>query len=239
MFVVVLEVIITLLWPQISDHRCNMITPKIEDFDNWHSIKNRYVYFMSDIIFYFLAALVAFYVTYLLEIVNRRAFLDHRKCVESKFKLTFEKDEQERLLSSCLPRHLMKKVRDDIRSRFVCQINEPSYRTALSDSSYRNGRLCSNSQQQKVSGSNGSISRPFKELYIDKYQNVTILYADIVNSMLLTQRLKSPKALIETLNKLFGRFDSRAEVRFDVTVVAKLHHAKRQKHTNSMHAYDE
>ncbi|OTF69982.1 hypothetical protein BLA29_015004 [Euroglyphus maynei] len=49
-------------------------------------------------------------------------------------------------------------------------------------------------------------------MYIDKYSNVTILYADIVNSMALTQTLQSPKALVEALNNLFCRFDSRAEV---------------------------
>ncbi|CAG2107280.1 unnamed protein product [Medioppia subpectinata] len=120
-------------------------------------------------------------------IVNRRAFLDHRRCVESKFKLTFEKDQQERLLGSCLPQHLMKKVKRDIRERFAQHM------------------------EQHDSTRQASISRPFSELYIEKYTDVTILYADIVNSMLLTQSLESPQDLVETLNELFGRFDTRAE----------------------------
>ncbi|CAG2118731.1 unnamed protein product, partial [Medioppia subpectinata] len=103
------------------------------------------------------------------------------------FKLTFEKDQQERLLGSCLPQHLMKKVKRDIRERFAQHM------------------------EQHDSTRQASISRPFSELYIEKYTDVTILYADIVNSMLLTQSLESPQDLVETLNELFGRFDTRAE----------------------------
>lgn len=104
--IVGIEVAITFLAPSLSDQRCYAFSSL--GFDK---LGNQGAYaFASDMLFYLCAVLVAFYVTYLLEIVNRRAFLDHRKCVESKYKLTFEKDEQERLLSSCLPRHLMKKV---------------------------------------------------------------------------------------------------------------------------------
>ncbi|KAH9413544.1 hypothetical protein DERP_008022 [Dermatophagoides pteronyssinus] len=182
------------------------------------------------------SGLVAFYVTYLLEIVNRRAFLDHRKCVESKYKLTFERDEQERLLASCLPKHLMKKVRNDIRSRFTGNWSSSisSNRSMINNNNtvinvdgnnnndndeHRNQIHSTKSNidhphhhhHHHKSGSNGSIGRPFSEMYIDKYSNVTILYADIVNSMALTQTLQSPKALVEALNNLFCRFDCRAE----------------------------
>jgi class 3 adenylate cyclase len=95
----------------------------------------------------------------------------------------FERDQQEQLLNSCLPKHLMEKVRDDIKERFTLRFG-----------------------QQR----DNSISRPFTELYIEKHTNVTILYADIVNSMLLGSSL-DPKELVETLDELFGRFDARAE----------------------------
>ena len=223
--------------------------------------KTEISHLLADMLFYLLAAGVAFYVTYLLEIVNRRAFLDHRKCVESKYKLTHEKDEQERLLSSCLPRHLMKKVREDIRSRFTMNRDPRHFTTTTTTASAsfasrtpssshlrgsvkkcgssldannngvstaNNGGYISSSEtansnrtataaatsssNNQHGGSNGNISRPFKELYIDKHENVTILFADIINSMLLTSVLSSPKALVETLNDLFGRFDACAEV---------------------------
>jgi hypothetical protein len=188
--IVVLEIIVTLVWPHISDSNCQNMTPQNRtDFEKFSIFYERYKYICSDLLFYLFAALVAYYVSFLLEIVNRRAFLDHRRCVESKFKLNFEKDQQEQLLGSCLPKHLMRKVRSDIRERFTQHFE---------------------SQENK-----NSFSRPFSELYIEKYKDVTILYADIVNSMLLTQSLESPKALVETLNGLFGRFDSRAEVSFN------------------------
>nr|XP_027200496.1 adenylate cyclase type 8-like [Dermatophagoides pteronyssinus] len=206
-------------------------------FYQWsQAIRYRGFYLLSDILFYLLAGLVAFYVTYLLEIVNRRAFLDHRKCVESKYKLTFERDEQERLLASCLPKHLMKKVRNDIRSRFTGNWSSSisSNRSMINNNNtvinvdgnnnndndeHRNQIHSTKSNidhphhhhHHHKSGSNGSIGRPFSEMYIDKYSNVTILYADIVNSMALTQTLQSPKALVEALNNLFCRFDCRAE----------------------------
>ena len=52
--------------------------------------------------------------------------------------------------------------------------------------------------------------KSFNELYMEKHTDVSILYADIVNSMLLAAKL-TPNELIETLNDLFGRFDEAAE----------------------------
>lgn len=172
--IVILELTVSILWPHINGLSCNIL-----------GLPSGYKYLISDLLFYLFAAMVANYITFLLEIVNRRAFLDHRYCVESKFKLNFERDQQEQLLNSCLPKHLMQKVRDDIRERFIL-----TYETRHN---------------------NSSISRPFAELYIEKHKNVTILFADIVNSMLLAQSF-SPKELVETLNELYGKFDVRAEV---------------------------
>ena len=193
--IIMSEITVTLVWPHISDSNCQALTPHfLSGNDERNKTDKQFLdyydeskYILSDLFFYICAALIAYYVGYLLEIVVRRAFLDHRRCVESKFKLNLEKDQQERLLSSCLPQHLMEKVRQDIRTKFALHMD---------------------SHENK-----NSISRPFTELYIEKFTNVTVLYADIVNSMLLTQSLESPQVLVETLNGLFGRFDSRAEVR--------------------------
>lgn len=140
-----------------------------------------YKYAIADLTFYFVSAMIGFVMTYMLEIANRRAFFDHRKCVHSKFKMQFEKEQQDQLLNSCLPRHLAERVKADIR------------------------RVSANlTHDQKAP------SRPFNELYVEKYSNVSILYADIVNSMTLAAKL-SPHDLVETLNDLFGRFDASAE----------------------------
>ena len=182
------EITVTLIWPHISDSNCQALTPFSSETSTYSFLDyyDKYKFIASDLFFYICAALIAYFVGFLIETVVRRAFLDHRRCVESKFKLNLEKEQQERLLASCLPQHLMEKVRRDIRTKFAQHMD---------------------SHENK-----NSISRPFTELYIEKFSNVTVLYADIVNSMLLTQSLESPQALVETLNGLFGRFDSRAEV---------------------------
>lgn len=136
---------------------------------------------VADVIFYVFSALFGFYMTFLLEITNRRAFMDHRCCVESTFKLDYEQEQQEQLLNSCLPRHLIESVRKDIRDVISKLV-----------------------RHQRTS------PKPFNKLFVEKYKDVSILYADIVNSMVLTASL-SPNDLVETLNELFGRFDESAE----------------------------
>lgn len=138
-------------------------------------------YAIADTLFYSLGAFIGFFLTFLLEIADRKAFLDHRSCVESKFKLDYEKEQQDSLLSSCLPGHLMERVRNDLKA--VISMKNASF---------------------------AARRKPFNELYVEKYKNVSILYADIVNSMLLATKL-TPNQLVETLNILFGRFDESSE----------------------------
>ncbi|XP_023319662.1 adenylate cyclase type 2 [Eurytemora carolleeae] len=52
----------------------------------------------------------------------------------------------------------------------------------------------------------------FKDLYIEKFNDVTIVFADICNFTPLTVTLK-PQELVETLNDLFGKFDDAAKER--------------------------
>jgi class 3 adenylate cyclase len=54
--------------------------------------------------------------------------------------------------------------------------------------------------------------KPFSDLFVDYHNNVTILYADIVNFTPLTVKLKADE-LVATLNELFGRFDDAAQTR--------------------------
>jgi len=49
------------------------------------------------------------------------------------------------------------------------------------------------------------------QLFVERHNNVTILFADIVNFTPLTVTL-SPEDLVETLNQLFGEFDEAAKV---------------------------
>ena len=53
--------------------------------------------------------------------------------------------------------------------------------------------------------------KPFKELFVEKHDTVSILFADICGFTPLTTTLSVSK-LVETLNDLFGKFDEAAEV---------------------------
>ena len=47
-------------------------------------------------------------------------------------------------------------------------------------------------------------NRAFNELFVERHENVSILFADICNFTQLTTRLSVEK-LVETLNDLFGK----------------------------------
>lgn len=51
----------------------------------------------------------------------------------------------------------------------------------------------------------------FHEMHVQRHNNVSILYADIVNFTPLSERLTASD-LVKTLNELFGRFDQIAQV---------------------------
>lgn len=138
-------------------------------------------YSVADIIFYASSAMIGFQITFLLEIATRRTFLNHRYCIQSTYKLNYEKEQQEQLLRSCFPQHLIEQIRDEIRNAISRMYKQQA-----------------------------TPFKPFYNLYVEKYENVTILYADIVNSMTLTDKLR-PAELVETLNELYGRFDESAE----------------------------
>ncbi|XP_052738694.1 adenylate cyclase type 2-like [Bicyclus anynana] len=116
------------------------------------------------------------------EIVTRRSFLDRRACVESTLRLKFVKDQEERLMLSILPEHIVSRVRQDIRNMFM-NIRSPS-------------------QSHNM--------RSFSQLYVEEHENVSILYADVVNYTQISTTL-SPLRMVELLNELFGRFDEASE----------------------------
>ncbi|XP_026732107.1 adenylate cyclase type 2-like [Trichoplusia ni] len=136
----------------------------------------------SDIIYLIGVNLMGVYFRLMNEIVTRRSFLDRRACVESTLRLKFVKDQEERLMTSILPEHIVSKVRHDIRNMFLGLDTQP-----LSQS-----------------------MKPFNQLYVEEHDNVSILYADVVNYTMISTTL-SPMRMVELLNELFGRFDEASE----------------------------
>ncbi|XP_046910110.2 adenylate cyclase type 2-like [Dermatophagoides farinae] len=129
----------------------------------------------SEIIVYVYTALFGLYIKGLLEKNIRRAFENY---IESKYNIYQVQKEQEQILKSCLPKHLIDRVRKDLKEVI--------------------------DQQGRV------VSRRFQKLYIKKYDNVSILFADIVNSVTLTASLNANE-LVETLDDMFGTFDKCAD----------------------------
>ncbi|KAG6447320.1 hypothetical protein O3G_MSEX004919 [Manduca sexta] len=136
----------------------------------------------SDIIYLIGVNLMGVYFRLMNEIVTRRSFLDRRACVESTLRLKFVKDQEERLMTSILPEHIVSKVRQDIRNMFM------------------------GLETQNM----GYAMKSFNQLYVEEHDNVSILYADVVNYTMISTTL-SPMRMVELLNELFGRFDEASE----------------------------
>ncbi|GBP13221.1 hypothetical protein EVAR_93171_1 [Eumeta japonica] len=140
------------------------------------------VVLLSDIIYLAGVNLMGIYFRLMNEVITRRSFLDRRACVESTLRLKFVKDQEERLMLNILPEHIVSKVRQDIRNIFTeIQSHRLSYHM-----------------------------RSFNQLYVEEHDNVSILYADVVNYTMISTTL-SPLRMVELLNELFGRFDEASE----------------------------
>ncbi|XP_026481504.1 adenylate cyclase type 2-like [Ctenocephalides felis] len=63
--------------------------------------------------------------------------------------------------------------------------------------------------QTPENNTSGAAAR-FHEMHVQRHNNVSILYADIVNFTPLSEKL-SASDLVKTLNELFGRFDQIAQ----------------------------
>ncbi|XP_049813125.1 adenylate cyclase type 2-like [Schistocerca nitens] len=136
----------------------------------------------TEVIYMACINLIGIFFRLLNEIAIRRTFLDHRANIETTFKLQFEKSQEEHLMLSILPRHIVDVVKEDIWSIFQhIKLNQSPLK-----------------------------KKPFSGMYVREHDNVTILYADVVNYASLTVSLPVTK-LVETLNELFGKFDEASE----------------------------
>jgi adenylate cyclase 2 len=106
-----------------------------------------------------------------------------RTGIEHRVKLECEKEQQEQLLLSVIPAYIAAEVKRSIMLKMhECQ-----------------------------STTMGQSQTRFHEMHVQRHNNVSILYADIVNFTPLSEQL-SASDLVKTLNELFGRFDQLAMV---------------------------
>ncbi|KAJ6645300.1 Adenylate cyclase type 2 [Pseudolycoriella hygida] len=104
-----------------------------------------------------------------------------RTGIEQRVKLECEREQQEQLLLSVIPAYIAAEVKRSIMIK-------------MADACQRAG---------------GQQTR-FHEMHVQRHNNVSILYADIVNFTPLSEQLTASD-LVKTLNELFGRFDQIAQ----------------------------
>ncbi|XP_041987378.1 adenylate cyclase type 2 isoform X2 [Aricia agestis] len=123
---------------------------------------------------------IGLYYRALTERAHRNTFAGTRTCLEQRVKLECEREQQESLLLSVIPAYIAAEVKRSIMLKMA--------------------DACADSSKQTR----------FHEMHVQRHNNVSILYADIVNFTPLSERL-SASDLVKTLNELFGRFDQIAQ----------------------------
>nr|XP_037869614.1 adenylate cyclase type 2 isoform X4 [Bombyx mori] len=123
---------------------------------------------------------IGMYYRALTERAHRNTFAGTRTCLEQRVKLECEREQQERLLLSVIPAYIAAEVKRSIMLKMADACVDTSKQTR------------------------------FHKMHVQRHNNVSILYADIVNFTPLSERL-SASDLVKTLNELFGRFDQIAQ----------------------------
>ncbi|XP_043284356.1 adenylate cyclase type 2 isoform X2 [Venturia canescens] len=149
----------------------------------YHGEDNDYYYeIAADSIFLTAAIIAGLYYRNLTARAHRKTFAGTKIVIESRIKLECEREQQEQLLLSIIPAYLAAEVKRSIMLKMADACQEVS--------KHKQTR--------------------FHEMYVQRYNNVSILYADIVNFTPLSEQL-SASDLVKTLNELFGRFDQIAQ----------------------------
>ena len=60
--------------------------------------------------YHLIVNLIGWFMRYVVDINMRRGFLDKRVCIETTFRLDYEKQQEENLLLSIIPKHIAKQV---------------------------------------------------------------------------------------------------------------------------------
>ncbi|XP_054741166.1 adenylyl cyclase X E-like [Anastrepha obliqua] len=118
------------------------------------------------------------------ELVIRTTLIDKRNCIEENLLLQAAKTQESVLLLTMIPSQIADKMKEDIKLRVKYSISRKS--SVVKET-----------------------SRLYRKLFIEPHDDVTILYADMVNYTYLTTTL-DVRTLVETLHDLFVKFDDAA-----------------------------
>ncbi|GJQ68574.1 hypothetical protein Trydic_g17129 [Trypoxylus dichotomus] len=139
-----------------------------------------FVQLVPETILLITASATGLYYRHMTQSAHRKTFVGTRTCIESRVKLECEKEQQEQLLLSVIPAYIAAEVKRSIMLKMADACQEVTNKQS------------------------------FHEMYVQRHNNVSILYADIVNFTPLSEQL-SASDLVKTLNELFGRFDQIAQ----------------------------
>uniref|UniRef100_A0A0C9RWY1 adenylate cyclase n=1 Tax=Fopius arisanus TaxID=64838 RepID=A0A0C9RWY1_9HYME len=137
---------------------------------------------MSDAVLLLSAILAGIHYRNLTARAHKQTFSGTKTVIKSRVKLECEREQQEQLLLSVIPAYIAAEVKRSIMLKMADACQEVS--------KHKQTR--------------------FHEMYVQRHNNVSILYADIVNFTPLSEQL-SASDLVKTLNQLFGRFDQIAQ----------------------------
>ncbi|UJR14998.1 hypothetical protein I4U23_001975 [Adineta vaga] len=134
---------------------------------------------------------------YLTDAHQKKTYQNTMRCIEARLRLEREKEQQETLILSVIPAHIALSM----KSEMLRKVKETAKYHNLQSRDYDE-----RSNTKKINVRKAT----FHDLYIKKHENVTILYADIVNFTPLSEKFTPPE-LVQILNKLFGKFDQLAQ----------------------------
>ncbi|CAF1597023.1 unnamed protein product [Rotaria sp. Silwood1] len=135
---------------------------------------------------------------YLTDVHQKKTYHNTMRCIEARLRLEREKEQQETLILSVIPAHIALSM----KSEMLRKVKETAKYHNLQSRDYDDQYL----NTKKIN----TRKAAFHDLYIKKHENVTILYADIVNFTPLSEKFTPPE-LVQILNKLFGKFDQLAQ----------------------------
>ncbi|XP_069698199.1 adenylate cyclase type 2-like isoform X2 [Periplaneta americana] len=108
---------------------CHILALGMVTYQNEPDIVKRLV---SDSVYLICVNGLGLYFRLMSEVSIRRTFLDRRACLESNSKVEYEKQQEENLMLSIIPRHIIEDVRKDIQN-LIQKINTPLRRKPFTD----------------------------------------------------------------------------------------------------------
>ncbi|XP_055628937.1 adenylate cyclase type 2 isoform X2 [Toxorhynchites rutilus septentrionalis] len=137
---------------------------------------------LAELIFLASASISGLYYRIMSDAAHIDAVDGTRTGIEQRVRLECEREQQEQLLLSVIPAYIAAEVKRSIMLKMAdaCQT------------------------------AGGQTQTRFHEMHVQRHNNVSILYADIVNFTPLSEQLTASD-LVKTLNELFGRFDQIAQ----------------------------